>query len=511
MSEPQPKPVASELKRLVAQSSHYLTALLINLALGFVSFPIYTRVFSVADFGTIDLVQKIFLLLTAVAKLGQQNSALRFFNRDLFKTDPNKEKSYYSTLYLGIIGLGGVVTLLFVGVLAALPSHWIPSALSGMLIFASSLVLFRAMQSMLWSFLRIEEKTGTYNVVNVIMRALSIVAILLAIPLLGASIHTYYTATIAVEFLVVLTLTIPLLRRGVLELSSFDRTFFKTAILFGSPLVVQELAGIILDAGDRILIQIYLGADPLGFYSVAYGLSSYVNTLMITPLGLAILPIYMRIWNTDGREKTIEFLSAGLDFFFMVAALLFTLVCVCSQDAVVLLASAKYRGADLLIPTLVAGLLVYTAHIFTTAGLVIEGKTKILATTLLASAGLNVALNMVLLPWIGLSGAAIATLVSYAFCAYYQARVAFRVLPLNLGYRSAFNYFLAAVGAWLAASAIHLARPVAELFLRAAVATAVYIAILLFLDRRIRQWIGLGWSYLLKLGPLQRFASVAPL
>ena len=74
--------VASELKRLIKQSSQYLTAMVVNLGLGFVSFPILTRVFSVADFGIIDLVQKVFLLLTATSKLGQQHSALRFFNRE---------------------------------------------------------------------------------------------------------------------------------------------------------------------------------------------------------------------------------------------------------------------------------------------------------------------------------------------------------------------------------------------------------------------------------------------
>ena len=72
--------ISNELKKLLRHSSHYLAGLLGAMALGFVSFPIFTRVFSVADYGTIDFVQKILLVLIAVSKMGTQNSALRFYD-----------------------------------------------------------------------------------------------------------------------------------------------------------------------------------------------------------------------------------------------------------------------------------------------------------------------------------------------------------------------------------------------------------------------------------------------
>ena len=141
--------------------------MLINLGLGFVSFPILTRVFSVADFGLIDLVQKIFLLLTATSKLGQQNSALRFFNRETFEKDPEQSRRYYSTMYLGVMGMGIGVTALFAAVVWALPATMLMPSLSSLLLFASALILLRAVQSIVWSFLRIKERTGLYNVANV--------------------------------------------------------------------------------------------------------------------------------------------------------------------------------------------------------------------------------------------------------------------------------------------------------------------------------------------------------
>ena len=50
-----------------------------------------------------------------------------------------------------------------------------------------------------------------------------------------------------------------------------------------------------------------------------------LSFIVFWPLGLAILPLYMKIWNRDGREKTIEFLSRGFDVFLVAAGLMMAL------------------------------------------------------------------------------------------------------------------------------------------------------------------------------------------
>ncbi len=62
---PAPSNVATnELKKLFQHSGHFLLGILGSLLLGFISFPIFTRLFSVSDYGTIDLIAKILLLIT---------------------------------------------------------------------------------------------------------------------------------------------------------------------------------------------------------------------------------------------------------------------------------------------------------------------------------------------------------------------------------------------------------------------------------------------------------------
>ncbi len=487
--------LTSELKKLLRQSSHYLFGIGGSMALGFISFPIFTRMFSIADFGMIDYVQKILLLLTALGKAGMQNSVFRFFDHKDFANDPAAAQRYYSTTFFGVTAIAALVTIPL-AVSGLLPKWISGDPLLSILCFASSLVFLRAMQSILWSFLRIEERTKASNVVTILLKASTILAVILLLPTLGASVRTYFIAVMAVECTVVLILVGMLVQRGLLKPTSFDPILFRAAVAFGLPLVLQETSGIFLDAGDRFMVDRYMGADALGFYSVAYGLAGQINSVLMTPLGLAIIPIYMRIWNSEGVAKTSEFLSVGLDLFIMAAVGTLATVMVVSYDAVLLMASPKYAGADRLIPVIVAGLLIYAAQIFLNAGLMIHKKTYAMAGALAASSVLNLGLNALLLPRIGLQAAALATLISYAFCTFLLARMAFKVLPMTIAIKPICTYLLAGTAVWGSISYVEFGNAFLNFLGKSTLSLTLYVVLLYLLDGRVRAFASSAWSHL---------------
>jgi len=478
--------VTAELKKLFRHSSHYLAGILISLGLGFVSFPIFTRVFSVSDYGTIDLVAKVLLLLTALSKMGLQQSALRFYDGRLFSSDQSAARRYYSTMFYGMALTATSVMMVFWLALGFAPKSLIDRSLAALLFLISSLILVRALTSLLWVFVRVQEKTRLYSVFTATTKVSTLAVICLFIPWLGRSVRTYYSGTIVVEVGVVIILSAMLLRGCLVDLHGFDMTLFRTGLTFGLPLIFYELASITLDAGDRVLVRHYLGGDALGYYSVAYGMSDYVNNVLIVPINLALAPIYMRLWTTEGQESTSEFLSRGLDLFFMASAGILAVVMTTSHDAVIVFASSKYRGADALIPILVAGLLIYTSHAFLSAGLMIHKDTFTMAKLLAYSALLNIGLNCVLLPRIGLQAAALATFLSYLFCIVLLRRASCRLLPLKIDLRALGKYVFAAVVAWYAASHVELGSPVADLAGRFALTLMLYGGLLYLMDSRVR-------------------------
>lgn len=246
------------------------------------------------------------------------------------------------------------------------------------------------------------------------------------------------------------------------------------------------MAGVILLTADRALVRHYLGGEALGYYSVAYGLSQYVNDLMTVPLGLAILPIYMRLWTAEGRARTTEFLHISLDFYLMAADGIYMLVTLGAHDALLLLASPKYMGADRLIPFLVGGLLIYTTHVFLCAGLLIQKKTGTMALALICSTVLNVVLNCLLLPRFSLQGAAVALLLTHIVTILLLWLASSRILPIGVRVTGLAKYAIAGLAGWAIASHIGLASHLLNVLSRCAAGVAVYSGVLFVLDARVR-------------------------
>src|SRR5437879_1214890 len=104
----------SALKTLYRHSSHYLGGRVAVMLLGFISFPVFTRVFSVAEYGTINLITNTVLLLTVLSKFGFQHSVQRYYPEGKASTGPDVLRRYYSTLFYSTALLALTLSLLFV-------------------------------------------------------------------------------------------------------------------------------------------------------------------------------------------------------------------------------------------------------------------------------------------------------------------------------------------------------------------------------------------------------------
>src|SRR5258708_19894645 len=104
----------SALKTLYRHSSHYLGGGVAVMLLGFISFPVFTRVFSVAEYGAINLIMNTVLLLTVLSKFGFQHSVQRYYPEGEASAGPDTLRRYYSTLFYSTGLLALVLTLRFV-------------------------------------------------------------------------------------------------------------------------------------------------------------------------------------------------------------------------------------------------------------------------------------------------------------------------------------------------------------------------------------------------------------
>ena len=496
------------LKALAKQSSHYLAAQIGVMLLGFVSFPIFTRVFSVADYGTLDLVQRLALLGVALGKLGMQNAVLRFYKVKGEGADQAGLRQHISTSLVGTGGSGIiaalVVTALFFYFKPAGGSHGAMLALA-----AGGLVVIRIIQAIMLSILRIEERSILYSLSYVGSRALTVATILALFTLAGENLQSYFIGTIAVEGLVIAAFAVWLMRRGVLSLSGVEWGVFRQMVAFGLPLIAFEALSILMDSGDRVLISYFLGAGALGYYTGAFALSLYLHDLMMVPLNLALTPMYLKIWGAEGAEATSSFLSQSLRMYIMIACGVLAGVIACAHDAVFLLASKKYETSVALVPWMAAGMLLYASNFLFNAGLIIHKKTTAMVRFALIVVVFKLISNSILLPRIGLNGAVVSSVVAYGLFVFLTARASLPLLPLKVDWGTLIRGMAALGAAAFSASLIHFDWLLLSLLARGTCAVAVYAACLMTMDREARSYGQEVWRRLRGTRQMPGFAMLA--
>lgn len=334
-----------------------------------------------------------------------------------------------------------------------------------------------------------------FNVFDVLAKATSIGIVCLLLFMWSRSVKAVLIGTVTVELISVVALIALLLPRGMVSVAAFDQGLFRAALVFGFPLVGYELAGLILDSGDRLLVQHYLGFQAVGFYSAGYNVSNYVAMSLMYPVNLALVPIYMKLWVSKGPEETREFLSTALDKFLMVAMCVLAAVAVTARSAVIILGSRKLQQAYPLIPVLLIGLMLYSLHIFFNAGLIIHKRTYTMLKIITCSAALNVVLNVLLIPRVGLQGAAVATLLSYAVFLALIARASFKVLPPRVDILACSRYMAATIVSMLLASRLQCSSELLNLVGRGSLSFVIYGATLWAIDRRVRQMLKAAFGY----------------
>jgi O-antigen/teichoic acid export membrane protein len=180
-------------------------------------------------------------------------------------------------------------------------------------------------------------------------------------------------------------------------------------------MVPQQLSGWILGAGDRVVIAHVLGSAAVGRYSVAYNVGS-LGFLLLVFVNQAWMP---RIYAVADRAARSRLLASSRD---MMNLLLIPVVCGLAAGAPVVLevwVPKSFHPAELTPIVAIVAICTFPFGQFLAnlRALMSEGKTGRAAVATLIAAAVNIGLNVVMVPFLGITGSAIATVLAYALCA----------------------------------------------------------------------------------------------
>ncbi|HEV7889398.1 MAG TPA: flippase [Pyrinomonadaceae bacterium] len=200
---------------------------------------------------------------------------------------------------------------------------------------------------------------------------------------------------------------------GLVGVGRFDGRLLKDALRYALPLLPAGLSVWMLDRSDRLVIGYFMGPESVGVYSANYALAGLLM-LFQTPLQVTLLPKVSALWRTE-RAEAVRYVSLSNKLFLTFAVPFVVAAPVVARPLLSRLGNEEIGAAGGALTFLIAaGVLMWGVSVMLTQIFYGARKTLPVGIVTVGAALLNLLLNFLLVPAWGVSGAAFATLVSYA-------------------------------------------------------------------------------------------------
>jgi len=210
----------------------------------------------------------------------------------------------------------------------------------------------------------------------------------------------------------------------------FNRTRCREMLTFSLPLVTSSIAVILANYVDRIAIQNLMTLTDVGVYSAGFRVASIANIIM-AGIYFSLTPLIYRNYR---KETTPAELAKIFNYFLCGTLPVLMAMTLFAREILQVFTEPAYYSAWTIIPLLAVASIASRLYIFT-PGLDIEKRTKIIALINIASALLNIFLNILLIPALGITGSALATLISATILFAAYAGINQRLYPIPFAWR----------------------------------------------------------------------------
>jgi O-antigen/teichoic acid export membrane protein len=437
------------------------------------------------EYGIMGLVSTTMFISVAIAKGGLSDGIIRFYKE--YSETPEKLSIFSSTVIIRGFLLSVVVALLYI-VLIPHASKYLNINNKYIAIFMMMVVylFIRPLNIIVLNILRVTERTIFYNVINLIGKAISIALSLLILIYVIGEFYGYFIGIILAEFIVSVLLFYWFLSIHKINFKMVSGNLAANLMKFGAPLLITEISYLLLSYADRYLIVAYKGEDALGLYSVGYNLASYLSDMIMFSLSYAVIPIYVGIYEKEGKEKTEEFLQRCMYYLLIAIIPMFFGYLAVSDDLFSTLASKKYAAAAVFSPIILLGSMLLGMNNIFNAGLYLKKKSTTMLAIMLSALVVNIFINLILLPEYGVMGAAIATLTACIAAVVLTIFLSYKYIIVKVDIKNIFYYIILSVLMYLAVRQIEI--PVVWINLITKIITGVFIIALgvLFKEEEIR-------------------------
>lgn len=413
---------------------------------GLILLPILTKTMNTELYGIWVQIGVTASLLTFLATLQLHGAIIRFFAGEQDKA--KIKEGFYSVF--GLVFLFNLLLIVFIAVLSeplaitffggeeAIPFvRLLCFIIPATALDTICIELFRAFQQM-------KKYTGFLILQQILELSLISYAVLTGYSLFGALL----SLIIARIFLLIVCFLFIYPQIGI---GKPDLSVLKPYLLFSLPLIPAALSCWVVEISDRYVIAYFLGVASVGIYSAAYGLGTMIGMFM-SPLGITLLPTMFKLYENNKIEELKKHLNYSLKVYLMFAIPSLFGLTVLSKSLLLTFTTSEYVSAYLIVPIAALGTIFYVGGGTIAIILQVLKKTKILAVVGGTGAVINLILNIILIPTIGILGAAISTLITFLFMGTAMGILSFKSIPFEIDFKFITKSIIASIpmafGVW---------------------------------------------------------------
>lgn len=350
-----------------------------------------------SEFGRFSFVLALVLLVSAISTAGQDRAILRFVSGGDIRSRLRTTAALFISVLFALFCLACV--RLLVETTSILPDYNVPWSLVLIWIGLQMLCLLIAALS------RALNDNNAFAVVRGIYGASKLVCLNLVAAQFAEIESVIWTE---VTLLALVTLfAVFRFRQHIFAGPSIKVA--KQSLLFGMPLVLHVLAGASLGQLDKLMIGNMLDATSLGLYAFLNSLASGVFFVF----AVFNITYETRIYQSKDAVAAESMMSDMLKYSVGIAMVLLAAVNIGLSPLLIFLDKAAYFDAHVLAILSVA-YLVYPLYLQANVRFIHAKQTRWIPLMTGLAALVNVAANLILIPLMGIQGAAWSTLLSYA-------------------------------------------------------------------------------------------------
>ena len=188
----------------------------------------------------------------------------------------------------------------------------------------------------------------------------------------------------------------------------FNREYWKFCIPLALPSVFYNLSDLALGQSDQVMLQQMISDSAVGIYALALKLGGVMFTIF-TALNNSWVPFFFEDFK-NGNHTQVKKQARNFLELYTVLSVGFILL---ATEVYHLFAKQDFWEGTTLIPIFVSSYFLNFLCTFPVNYEYYHKKTKVVAVVTITSSLVNILLNYILIQWIGMAGAAVATCLSH--------------------------------------------------------------------------------------------------